>query len=261
MFRRVDRRLSLALWASVAAWLFVSGHVTTRAQAVPLPTGQEILAKHVAAIGGEAAWKAMKSLRGTGTFDLTAQGMSGSLEMLAARPARILIRVTLQGIGKIETGYDGKIGWSLDPVSGPALLKDRALAEMADDAFFDGPLHGPEHIKAFTPVGREEFAKKPAYKVKVVFMSGSEQFEFFDAETGLLLGFEGTRATPMGNVPTTELISQYQLFHGVRLPMAVTQRAIGIESLITMTSFEFDTVPPNAFDLPPAIKALIKSHP
>lgn len=258
MFRRGDRRLSFALWAGLAAWLFVSGQNGARAQDAPLPTGKEILAKHVAAIGGETAWKAIQSLRGTGTFELTAQGMSGSLEMMAARPAKLLIRVTLQGIGKVETGYDGKIAWSMDPVSGPALLKDRALLEMADDALFDGPLHGPDHIQTFTPVSRETFAKRPAYKVKVVFKSGNEQFEYFDVETGRLVGFEGTRETPMGNVPTTEVISEYQLFQNVRLPTSVLQRAIGMDSLIRMASFEFDTVPATTFNLPPAIKALIK---
>jgi hypothetical protein len=239
--------------------LAVSGHRVVAQEAPPLPSAKEILARHVDAIGGEAAWKAVKSMRATGTFTLTAQGLSGTVEMQAGRPSNVRLNITLMGLGKIESGYDGKVGWTIDPVSGPSLLTGRELSEMADEAYFDAALHGPDYIKEFVPVGRETFSQKAAYKVKVVLKSGTEQFEFFDVATGLLLGFEGSRAMmQMGVVPTTEIIGDYKEFSGLRLPTSVTQRALGFETAITISSFEFNTVAPNAFDLPPAIKALIK---
>ena len=259
MFRRAGLRRSFVLVAG-AAWLFVSDHGVGAEQA-SLPSAQEILARQVAAIGGEAAWKAVASMHATGTFSLTAQALSGTIDMQAARPAKVRVVITLAGVGRVESGYDGKVGWSIDPLAGPSVLAGRELSEMADEAFFDSPLHGPEYIKEFVPVGRETFAQKNAYKVKVVFKSGTEQFEFFDVTSGLLLGFEGTRAMPMGVVPTTEIIEEYKEFGRLRLPTAVTQRALGFETQIRIATFEFDTVPPTAFDLPPAIKALIKLRP
>ena len=246
--------------AAAAAWLFASGH-GVRAQQTPLPSAQEILARHVAAIGGEAAWRAVASMHATGAFSLTAQGLSGTIDMQAARPARVRIVITLAGLGKVESGYDGKVGWTIDPLAGPSLLSGRELSEMADEAFFDAALHGADYIKAFEPVGRETFAQKPAYRVRVVLKSGTEQFEFFDVASGLLLGFEGSRAMPMGVVPTTEIIDEYKTFKGLTLPTSVTQRALGFETQIRIANFEFDTVAPTAFDLPPAIKALIKLRP
>jgi hypothetical protein len=138
------------------------------------------------------------------------------------------------------------------------VLKDRELTEMADDSSFDGVLYGPEFIKEFVPVGREEFGRTPAIKVKVTLQSGTEQFEYFDAATGVYLGFEGTRATPMGNVPTTEMLSNYKSFGKVKLPTTIKQRALGFETEIAIAVVEFDTVPADAFDLPAVIKALIK---
>lgn len=258
MFRRTSGWRSFVS-AIVAGWLFASGHASVGAQDMPLPAGKDIIARHVAAIGGEAAWKAVTSMRATGTFTLPAQAMSGSLELMTARPARMRLAITIDGIGKIESGYDGKVGWTIDPISGPAVLAGRELAEMADDASFDAVLYSPSFIKEFTPVGREPFARTPAIKVKVVLQSGTEQFEFFDVENGLLLGFEGTRATPMGNVPTTEILGGYQTFGKVKLPTTITQRALGFETAIAISSVEFDSVPAAAFDLPPVIKALIKS--
>jgi hypothetical protein len=241
----------------VAVSVFASGQTGASAQA-PLPTGKEVIARHIEAIGGEAAWKALKSMRATGTFSLPAQGMSGTLDLMSARPALMRLRVTLEGVGKIESGYNGKVGWTIDPISGPAVLSGRELLEMADDSSFDAMLYGPEFIKEFVPVGREDFGRTPAIKVKVTLQSGTEQFEFFDAATGLLLGFEGTRATPMGNVPTTEILSNYKLFGKVKLPTMIKQRALGFETEINVAAVEFDTVPADAFDLPPVIKALIK---
>ena len=237
--------------------MFASGQTVATTQA-PLPSGKDIIARHIEAIGGEAAWKSLKSMRATGTFSLPAQGMSGTLDLMSARPARMRLRVTLEGVGKIESGYDGKVGWTIDPISGPAVLKDRELTEMADDSSFDGVLYGPEFIKEFVPVGREEFGRTPALKVKVTLQSGTEQFEYFDAATGLYLGFEGTRATPMGNVPTTEMLSNYKPFGKVKLPTTIKQRALGFETEIAIAVVEFDTVPADAFDLPAVIKALIK---
>ena len=56
--------------------------------AAPLPSGKDIVAKHLAAIGGEAAFKAVNSIHAKGTFELPAQGVKGELEILAARPNR-----------------------------------------------------------------------------------------------------------------------------------------------------------------------------
>ncbi len=257
MFRRSSTHRSFALAAALAmVSVFASGQ--TGAQQAPLPTGKDVIARHIEAIGGEAAWKAIKSMRATGTFSLPAQGVNGSLDLMTARPALMRLRVTLEGIGKIESGYNGKVGWTIDPISGPAVLSGRELIEMADDSSFEAILYGPEFIKEFVPVARENFGLTPAIKVKVTLQSGTEQFEYFDATTGLYLGFEGNRATPMGNVPTTEILANYKTVGKVKLPTVIKQRALGFETEISVTEVEFDTVPADAFDLPAVIKALIK---
>ena len=109
-----------------------------------------------------------------------------------------------------------------------------------------------------TVVGKEMFDKRDAYKLKVVLKSGTEQVEFYDVETGMQLGQEATRDTPFGSAPTTTIFRDYQKFGEVKMPATQLQRVLGIEQVVTFTSFEFDVVPANAFDLPAVIKALIK---
>ena len=52
-------------------------------------------------------------------------------------------------------------------------------------------------------------------------------------------------------------MKEYQKFGAVLMPTRVVQRVLGQEHVFAFTSYEFDSVPANTFDLPPTIKALI----
>lgn len=223
-----------------------------------LPTGRELVAKHVKAAGGEAAFKAVKSIHAKGTFEMAAQGLSGPLDIMGARPDKMLLRVDLPNVGHVESGYDGKNGWNIDPASGPSLLKGRALTEIAEDAWFDAALHAPDRVKEMTTVAKTEWDNRPAYQVKVVFASGTEQTEYYDAETGFEIGSESQRETPMGVLPMKMILRDYKKFGGLMQPTVEVQSTMGISQTFKIESYEYNTVPANAFDPPPQIKALIK---
>ncbi len=251
----------------VAAGILIAGSVTAIAQQTAvqtppaltaLPSGRDLATKHVKASGGEAAYKAVKSIHATGTFELTAQGVSGSLDMMAARPDKLLLRVEIASVGHVESGFDGKNGWSIDPLAGPTLLTGRALKEMAEDAWFDGALHGADHVKEMTTIARTEWDKKPAYEVRVVFNSGVEQTEYFDVETGLEIGSESQRETPMGVLPTKVIMRDHRKFGALLQPTVMVQSTMGIDQVFKIASYEYNTVPPATFDPPAVIKALIK---
>ena len=89
-------------------------------------------------------------------------------------------------------------------------------------------------------------------------MSGNEQVEYFDVETGLLLGYEASRVTPMGPVPITAVMRDYKKFGALMQPTMLVQRTLGLEQIVRITAIEYNSVPATAFDAPPAIKALIK---
>jgi hypothetical protein len=241
-----------------AALVAIAGGTALRARQAALPSAQQIVDKSIEAMGGAAAFKAVKSMRAHGTFALTAQQISGALEVVSARPNKLVTKISLAGLGEVEEGYDGKVGWSIDPMSGPSLVTGRQLLERADESWFDAPLHAPDYVKEMTVVGQEEFDGRDAYRVKVVTVGGNEQFELFEVASGLLIGFEATRATPMGIVPTTGIFRDFRKFGALTFPATLIQRALGLEQVLTFTSYEFDAVPSSAFDLPPAIKALIK---
>ena len=259
MVRRYARGLVRPAWLLSAVALFWSGGVFAQQPApATLPAARDIISKYVEVTGGATAFKSISSMRAKGTFAITGQQMSGELEMMAARPNKLLTRIAITGIGAVEEGYDGKVGWSIDPFRGPALITGRGLDERADEAWFDGPLHGSDQVKAMTVVGKEEFDGRQVYRVKVVSLRGTEQFELFDEKTGHQAGIEATRETPLGIIPTTTMFRDYQRFGQLTFPAKVVQRIMGQEQIFTFTLYEFNSVPPSMFELPPAIKALIK---
>jgi hypothetical protein len=248
---------SLAAFAGTIV-LLLAGSARFQASPQTLPTGAELIARHVAAIGGEAAYKAVTSVRARGRLEIPAQGLGGDLELLSARPDKLLYRVTVPGIGRIENGFNGKVGWSINPVSGPELLTGRQLTEAAEDAWFDGTLHGRDHVRDLTTLARTEFDDRPAFKAKVTLTSGSDQIEYFDADTGLEIGSEAVRATPMGLVPTVNILRNYRRFGALLQATTFVQRALGFEQVVTINSCEYDVVPENAFDPPAEVAALLK---
>ena len=221
-----------------------------------LPPARDIVSRHVKAIGGEAALAAISSMRILGKLEIPSQKIVGDLEVLTARPAKQLYRVTVPSIGRIENGYDGVIGWSLSPAAGPELLSGRQLAEAADDAWFDGPLHAAGHVRELTTLARTDFDGKPAYKVRVVYASGSEQTEYFDTNTGLQIGAESARAMPQGVVQSISILRDYRKFGPLLHASTLVQRALGFEQIVTVTSCEYNVVPSSAFEPPAEVKAL-----
>jgi len=256
MLRRSSRALVRVVFlAGAGAFLWPGGPT---AQQSSLPGAGEIVDRFVTATGGTAAFKSIASMRAKGSFTITGQQISGDLEMMAARPNKLLTRITIAGMGAIEEGYDGKVGWSIDPFRGPALVTGRGLNERADEAWFDAPLHGSDHVKEMTVVGKETVDGRQVYRLKVVSLRETEQFELFEVESGLQAGIEASRDTPFGIVPTSTFYRDYQRFGLLMFPSKVVQRVLGQEQTFVFTTYEFNSVPPATFELPAPIKALLK---
>ena len=252
------RRSFGGLGCALALVLVATQGAVPATQEQKLPTAREIVDRFVKVSGGAPAFQAIKSMRVKGTFSIVGQALTGELDMMAARPNKLLMRVSVPAIGTIEEGFDGKVGWSIDPLQGPSLVKDRQLSERADEAWFDAELHQDDYIKEMSVVGRESLEGRDVFRLKVVTLRGNEQFELFDAETGLHVAVEASRDTPLGIVPSVVLMKEYKKFGAVLVPTRVVQRVLGQEHLFSFTSYEFDSVPANTFDLPLTIKALIK---
>lgn len=222
------------------------------------PEARAIIARHLEARGGADALADLKSMHATGSLSMPAQGITGTVELWAARPDRMRLIAEIEGIGRLDSGFDGTHGWSVDPMMGPALLTGKQLEQTRFEAAFDGPFHDLARYASLTAAGTETFDGRPAHRVNAVTASGDASAEYFDAETGLHAGSISTRETPMGTIDVTSFMRDYRRIGTALQAHQLVQRMMGVEQVITINRVEVDAVADEAFQMPPAVKALIK---
>jgi hypothetical protein len=223
-----------------------------------LPKASDLLAKSVAAMGGADAVNAVRSVHAKGTFEMPAQNISGTVDVMQARPSLMRLTIDIQGIGLADNGCDGKIAWNVDPMNGPSLLTGKALAESKAESMFDGQLFGADYVKEATTLEKTKFGERPAYKIKLVTTFDTERTLYLDAESYFIIGTEAVSESPMGPMPTTTSSGDYKKFGALMQPTTIVQTAMGFDQIIRITSYEYNTVAPAAFDPPASVKALIK---
>ena len=247
--------------ATIAALLFAPLYAQAPAKTdapAALPDARGIIDKHIKAVGGRAAILAHKSMHGTGTVSVPTSGMNGQIEVFSAAPNLQVIKITMSGIGEIIEGFDGKHGWSVNPVTGPTLKVGKELDQVKLDADFYSDLRDPKTYPEVKTVEKVTFDGRPCYKVSLKRIDGSQDVDYYDVETGLRAGVEGTRETQMGVITQTSIESAYKKFGKLLQPTQLVTKAMGVEQRITLETVEYDTLEPSAFDPPDAIKALIK---
>jgi len=222
-----------------------------------LPAARTLVDRHVKAIGGRAAILAHSSMHATGTLSMAGSGISGPIEVYGLAPDRVLVKASITGIGDIADGYDGAHAWSVNPMTGPTLKTGKEFEQTKLDADFYSELRDPAKY-TLTTIGRETFDGRECYKVSVKRVDGSEDFDFYDAATGLRAGSINTRETPMGTMTVSNTEGGYKKFGGLMQATVLTQKVMGVEQKITLATVEYNTVNPSVFEPPAAIKALIK---
>jgi zinc protease len=260
MFSRIAMRAMKAMMAALfCAPMYAQAPSPAKTSApAALPDAREIINRHVKAIGGRAAVLGIKSIHGTGTLAVPSNGMTGTIDLYSAAPNLQSIKITVQGIGEIQDGFDGRHGWSLSAITGPMLKVGKELDQAKLDADFFSELRDPKTYPTVKTLEKVTFDGRPCYKVSLSRIDGANDIDYYDVATGLRAGSEGTRETPIGPISQTTIERDYKKFGPLMQATAMTQKANGVEQKITLASVEYDTVDPSVFEPPPPIKALLK---
>lgn len=246
------------------SWSLLLGGALLLAPATPavsqdaLPSGREVVNRFIDAIGGKDAIMAQGGRHMMGSFSIPSQGIGGALDVYAQPPNRMLVKVTIDGIGEIKTGYDGTTAWAMNPMVGPQVLDSLQLRQLQQQADFYSSLYPESQIASLETVGTEPFEGVSCYNVKVTTTWGETYNEYFDVETGLQVGSRRKQESQMGAIETVAVASDWRVIEGMKVPFKSVQRTMGIEQLITVDSVSVLAVPDSVFALPPEIQALIK---
>jgi hypothetical protein len=225
-----------------------------------LPPAQEVINRFLKEMGGKDTYEKHKSQHAKGTVEMPGQQIKGSLELFAAQPNKMLVKIDLPGAGPVTTGYDGKVGFMVNPLIGPMLLEGKMLEQVASQADFDHILHPMEDYKSMETIDLVPFEGQECYKLKLVDKSGMETIEYFSKKTGLQAGLSMRQESPLGAMNVTTAVSDYKKFGDITMPARISQKIAGMEQVMTFDTVEWDTVQDDVFELPKEVKALLEKQ-
>jgi hypothetical protein len=167
--------------------------------------------------------------------------------------------MTIPGLGEVVQAYDGTHAWTVNPMQGPRVLEGRELAQATEDAGYSSMLRASPSITNMETVERTELGGEACYMVKITYASGRESRECYSTETGLLVGTIAKQVSPMGEIESTTLVSEWKDFGGLKSATMMRQQLMGQEQILRVTNIEYDRADDaQAFVVPESVKALLK---
>src|SRR5687768_3263127 len=231
------------------------------AQNASLPAARDLVARHVAAIGGRDAVLRHPFFKAKGTLQMPAAGLNAEIEVSGAKPNLFTMKMTIPGMGEILQGFDGTHGWAMDPMAGPRLIEGEELAQLVDEAEFGSVLRESQNIESVETTEKVTLGAEECYKVRVKRKNGRESFDCYSVASGLLIGSFGKQETPMGAVESVTEFKEYKDFSGVKQPTQIVASVMNQQQIMTFSSYEYGPVQADAFAVPAAISTLISQKP
>ena len=232
---------------------------TAAAPKADLPSADSIINHYIQATGGKAAYDAVKTEVATGSFNIKAAGISGTIKIYQAAPAKGYAVVDIPGVGKMEEGTDGNIAWENSAIQGARIKTGDEAAAAIRESAMDAHTDWKKYYKTAEVTGTDVIDGKTCYKVLMTPMKGAAETDYYDKDSGLLVKQSATYDTPMGKIPMEVIMTDYHKQGEILLPFHMEQHLAGQQFETVLDKFEFNVdVPDSRFALPEAIKALQK---
>jgi outer membrane lipoprotein-sorting protein len=207
-------------------------------------TADQIVQKHLDALGGVEKMKAMKTARMTGKAVLGGGQIEAPMVMQVKDPRSMRIEMTLQGKSLVQA-FDGTTAWMINPFqgSGEAVkMPEDETKELAESAELNGPFLDYK-AKGVTVelLGKEDVEGTPAYKLKVTRKSGKTETMFLDASSFLTLKSMSKRKQMGQEFEIEVCLGNYKPVAGVLMAHTIEQKMGGR----TMMQMELEKVEVN----------------
>ena len=227
MLRRAPIRIAaffLLLWVGPASAQSAKPQNNLLPKTQLLPTSTELAEKCAKAIGGREAWAKLSTLVLTGTIEMPALHLTGQVELYEKAPNRSLRVISVAGKQYVQKhGFDGQIGWELDPKNGLRQLQGPALEQAKLEAVFDSDVHLKEIYPDMKVLGETKLGDKDAYIALARTRPSAKATKmYFDAQSGLHVADETEVLASNGKIEKT--ITYYEEFRtvgGVQIPFRI----------------------------------------
>lgn len=193
---------------------------------VQAQTADDLVKKHIEALGGMAKIKAVKSEKIV--ISMENQGMQFTVNIINARPNKVRTEVEIMGKKQISA-FDGSEGWSINPFSGRETVEKMdadQVKEMKKEADFDGSLIDyKEKGSTITLEGEEDIDGSPCYHLKLVTKDNQITHYYLDKDSYLLVLEKSKQKMEDGSEQESEMaFSNYKEVNGTMKPYGMEQR-------------------------------------
>jgi hypothetical protein len=215
---------------SISLSLLACAILSVPASKVTAQTGDEIIAKHIDAIGGEKNWDKIVSMKKVGS--VTIQGMEISMTNTIVHNKGLRMDISVMGMD----GYvilTPKAGWMYMPMQ-PGMDKVTPMPEdqlktAADQLNIKRALLADKSIIAKAVfAGKDTIDNIPCLKVNVTGKDGAEQTAYFDAANYNMIRSENKVKVKDEEQEVAMSFSNFQKqAEGITIPMTETNPAFG----------------------------------
>ena len=201
----------------------------------PIPTIEQMLERHVQAIGGKPAWEKLTTrvTKGSIVQVLGQTNSSFTFEWYQKAPNKT---VYIYSFGT-QTGFNGVMGWVRRKGSGLNKMTGDALAYMKRSSDFYASTKLAELYTRISFIRIDKVGSHDVYVFEATPSEGKPDTLYFDAQTALLLRSDSYLEAQKGKPePTETYYEDYRDVDGVKLPF--TQRQVGSGYTLTLKVYE-----------------------
>jgi Photosynthetic reaction centre cytochrome C subunit len=213
----------------------------------PLPTAEQLFARHLQAVGGERAIHNIHSriMRGTRS---SSEGWTSPIEIEQQAPNKWRSSFKLEA--QFVNVFDGSQGWNQDD-QGVHDLKPEDLAKKRRDTEFYPDLKLSQMFPNAKSTGREKINDTDSFVIESKSVDGEEGLLYFDEGTGLLIRTVRFDPSPFGPIPIAVDYGDYREVEGIQVPFTISHLRPDYSLMDKFTDIEQNVpIAPNTFDKP-----------
>lgn len=207
-------------------------------------TVDDIINKNIAAKGGAAKQKAVKTVRMTGKMTI-GPGVEAPIVLEMKRPKSMRIDIAIQGI-TITQAYDGTTAWMLNPMGGrtdPEPLPAEMAKVVEEQADMDGPLMDyKEKGNKAELLGKEQAEGAECYVVRATLKNGDTRTFYIDAENFLEVKMVGKTTVRGTETENETIVGDWKEVGGMMMSHSIDagQKGSPMRQKMTIDKVELD---------------------
>lgn len=218
-----------------------------------LPAAKAILDRYIKETGGAASYARIKTESMEGTMEMKAAGLKGKMSGVKSKDLSYNV-LELEGVGKVEEGWDGSTAWEKSAIAGPRVMSGEEAAFRSREAIVGKDAKWESIYASAKTTGIEDINGEECYVVVLTPKTGKPETRYYSRKTGLLTKVKFVMTSQMGEVPFEATVGDYKKDPKLGILASTKQVAkmAGQEMVLTTDKLTYNEPVPDERFTPPA---------